>query len=229
MGYIGTQPIPRASRVLTEGTLSSDTSTINVPGGFTPNNIAVYITGTRLRQTEYDDSSGSEIDLLDSFPDGTEYVIEEFRSFEIPNHFTKAESDDRYAQQTDVLNAVTEASNYSEAISMMGQGAIVGSGSNDDGNYVRWENGEQIATRVESINPSELTDTTSELFDFAAEFVDVTGGSGAPRVSASPFSSRINTFINSVVMVDGNGFRFLSESDQNESNDWRMFAWGFWK
>ena len=83
MGYIGTEPIPRASRVLTEGTLASDTQTIPVPGGFTPNNIAVYINGTRLRQTEYDDSSGSEIDAGETLSAGTEYTIEEFRSFEL--------------------------------------------------------------------------------------------------------------------------------------------------
>jgi len=83
MPYIGVNPVERASMVLTQGTLGSATDTIPVPGGYTPSNIAVYVNGLRLKTSDYTASDGFNITLNETFASGSEYVIEEFRSFEV--------------------------------------------------------------------------------------------------------------------------------------------------
>jgi len=85
MPYIGVKPVERASMVLTQGTLGSATDTIPVPGGYTPSNIAVYVNGLRLKTSDYTASDGFNITLNETFASGSEYVIEEFRSFELQN------------------------------------------------------------------------------------------------------------------------------------------------
>jgi len=83
MPYIGVRPVERASMVLTQGTLGTSTNTIKVPGGYTPSNIAVYVNGLRLKTSDYTASDGFNITLNETFASGSEYVIEEFRSFEV--------------------------------------------------------------------------------------------------------------------------------------------------
>lgn len=143
MSYIGVEPVPKASRILTEGVLASSSQTISVPGGFTPDNIYVYINGSRLAQDDYDDSDGFTVDLGEVVPAGTEYVIEEIRSFEIPNHYTKDEIRDA---QWDFNNMPT-----------VGGDPMVESGSNADGEWTRWADGTQVVTTVREFPLAELS------------------------------------------------------------------------
>lgn len=83
MPYIGVQPIEKASRVLTQGTLGSATDVINVPGGYQPGNISVHINGMRLQTNEYNATDGSVVTLTQAAGAGTDYIVEEFRSFVI--------------------------------------------------------------------------------------------------------------------------------------------------
>ena len=92
-GYIGVEPIPKVTQVLTEGTLAAPSQTINVPGGYTVGNIAVYINGFRLKNGTYSAPDGMVVNLLEEFPAGTEYIIEEFRQFLSAYHYTKVETD----------------------------------------------------------------------------------------------------------------------------------------
>ena len=50
-----------------------------------------------------------------------------------------------FSQQ--VVAAVSEATDINEAASFVGRGAIVESGTNANGSYVRWENGEQVCSQ----------------------------------------------------------------------------------
>jgi len=107
MAYIGTQPIPRASLILTQGTFSSEAQQFNIPGGYQPGNIFVYINGYRLQTNEYTASDGISVDLGEPFPAGTDYIVEEIRSFTIPNHYTKTEVDALIQDLQDQINALS--------------------------------------------------------------------------------------------------------------------------
>lgn len=126
-GYVGVEPIPKASLILTQDALTIDSQTISVPGGYSPGNIFVYLDGQRLRQSDFTDTDGSTVDLLEVFPAGTEYIVEEVRNFTIPNHFTKLEIENA---QFDFNNMPT-----------VGGAPIVESGSNTDGEWTRWADG----------------------------------------------------------------------------------------
>lgn len=98
-GYIGFHPIPRATRVLSKGEFILASQTIDLPFGFTPGNIVVYIDGNRLY--DFDDTSAVSVDLLVQYPSGTKYIVEEFRTFELADHYTKIESDNTFVKKTD--------------------------------------------------------------------------------------------------------------------------------
>lgn len=83
MSYIGRQPVPQASRYLQEGTISTPTDEIGVVGGYSVNNIHVYINGVLLPTDEYTANDSVKIIFDESLPVGTKYRIEEFRTFEV--------------------------------------------------------------------------------------------------------------------------------------------------
>lgn len=82
-GYIGREPVDKVNRILTEGEFEIASDTIHVTGGYAIRNIAVYINGYRLRTDEFTAEDGFNIDLGEEFPAGTEFTIEEFRTFEV--------------------------------------------------------------------------------------------------------------------------------------------------
>ena len=82
-GYIGVTPVTRASLLLTQGIFAAPSQIINVAGGYSVGNIAVYINGLLLKTGDYVASDGSTINLLEVFPENTDYVVQEFRSFEV--------------------------------------------------------------------------------------------------------------------------------------------------
>lgn len=92
MSYIGRQPVDKVNRVLTEGTLTSTTDTIDVPGGYEINNICVWLNGYRLKTSEFTATDGFTINLGETFPVGTEYIIEEYQNFETQGGYA-AEAD----------------------------------------------------------------------------------------------------------------------------------------
>ena len=101
MGYIDVEPVTKASRVRTYGTTQSVTTSISVPGGFTPDNIEVFLDGLYLQPTDYDDSSGSNLVFPQTIPSGTDYIVMEARNFVVADHYTKSESDSRYPLKSD--------------------------------------------------------------------------------------------------------------------------------
>ena len=91
-GYIGNTPVPRGTKIITQGTFASNQNYLSIPHGYTVGAISVYIDGNRLNQTEYDASDGLTIIFNDpatsgnrTYPAGTKYLIEELSQFELPN------------------------------------------------------------------------------------------------------------------------------------------------
>jgi hypothetical protein len=129
MSYIGVQPVTRATRVRTFGALASATTTIAIPGGFSPSNIEVFIDGLYVQPTDYDDSDGFNLVFIATLALGTEYVVMEARNFEVANHYTKQE--------------IQDASFDFNTMPTVGGDSVVLSGSNADGEYTRFADGTQ--------------------------------------------------------------------------------------
>lgn len=149
MPYVGAQAIPKASLTLTEGSLVSSSQTISVPGGYTVGNIEVTINGAELQTGEYTATDGLVIDLGEVFPAGTEYKVKEYRSFQVADHYTKSESDSRYAQ-------LSGANNF-DTMPTVGGDPVVESGSNTDGEWTRWADGTQIVYNMQSAGSGNAT------------------------------------------------------------------------
>jgi hypothetical protein len=132
MSYVGTQPVPRATRVRTFGALATATNTIAIPGGFSPSNIEVFIDGLYVQPTDYNDLDGFNLVFITTLVIGTEYVVMEARTFESANHYTKQE--------------IQDAAFDFNTMPTVGGNPIVESGSNSDGEWTKWSDGTQTCT-----------------------------------------------------------------------------------
>ena len=118
---------------------------------------------------------------------------------------------------------------------MVNNGAIVGSGSNDDGSYVRWENGEQVCFTEYSEDFFLTYKSSSELtgiWTFPAAFV---GSQDDHTVTPTPLDAddSVGTFGLRRGSGDGdNDFALISASGSFGEDDtirYKAVAWGFWK
>ena len=127
----------------------------------------------------------------------------------------------------ELLAGVSEAADIDEAVSMIGKGAIVESDSNDNGFYIRWENGEQVCWVLYTGEISSGFEAT--VLSLPAEF--------SSNLVACSFSSR-----NRVIFGDdrGLGDTIVAASSTNWNlrvngdtftphSGTVLFAWGFWK
>ena len=142
----------------------------------------------------------------------------------------------------ELLAAVTEAADIDEAVSFVGRGAIVESGTNANGSYVRWENGEQVAIRKEVFGGSSFQlspGQASEIGDleYPASFTTgvsaiATGGSsGAGRdqqVTIDVYCVGSNANWRRVACRH-NGQDSLDRPTGGVPLNVNLFAWGFWK
>ena len=144
---------------------------------------------------------------------------------------------ERTINSQELLAAVSEAADVDEAVSFVGRGAIVESGTNANGSFVRWENGEQVcfgsglvshvaSNRLEGSAPMPsvfVSDATTRgsisLSNLAANasfsFVVITGllcsGFEASQVNRAAVN------LSSKIAVSG------------DELDFDFVAWGFWK
>lgn len=111
----------------------------------------------------------------------------------------------------------------------VGRGAIVESGSNSNGNYVRWQNGEQVCWG--KVSPTANTSfgglyrssgTADEEWSFPAGFTELpaTAVGGPGEFNAFGFTSEGDS---SKIRVN------LVSSNDGASHEVRIIAWGFWK
>jgi len=159
MGYIGTQPVPKATHYLEYGVFDTPTQVINVGSGYTVNNISVVINGVTLNPDEYTATDGVTVDLGVEFDAGTSYRIEEYRTFVNAYHYTKEEADARFAK-------LSGANNFTQ-MPTVGGTPIVESGSNSDGEWTRWADGTQECRIVK--DSSAFADATNKRFSVKAD------------------------------------------------------------
>ena len=171
-------------------------------------------------------TSGSDTHTLNSqFPQGGVFGIPE---------------GERAINSQELLAVVSEAADVDEAVSFVGRGAIVESGTNANGSYVRWENGEQVCSaenqgviesaggvyRVTWVFPASFSSFPQYRKAEANPRTDVNStivnGSDIPAVNA--YVQRQSNQVNGsdqmdVAYIQAGGARvFVS-----------CFAWGFWK
>jgi hypothetical protein len=127
MSYVGVQPVPRATRVRTFGTLVSASNTIAIPGGFSPSNIEVFINGRYVQPPDYNDSDGFNVVFISTtLALGTDYVVMEARTFEVANHYTKVESDAKFVEVGDTVTGTATFTNATNNINLTNIGNIAG-------------------------------------------------------------------------------------------------------
>ena len=120
----------------------------------------------------------------------------------------------------------------------IGRGAIVESGSNSNGHYVRWENGEQKTRQRVLVAVERETGGNDQSYSFPADFsqdpvrsitpTDIRGGTIAPDNTR-----RIGLYGESLPSPSGGRVRLHPQQDQilttEESVEFDVIAWGFWK
>ena len=115
----------------------------------------------------------------------------------------------------------------------IGRGAIVESGSNSNGYYVRWENGEQVCWFSENFGDIDITSSSGNIFitessdildwTFPANFIQPPVGSVNRAVGRRRWASVAGTTDSSLSIL---GFSSVSDTDVTIGN---LIAWGFWK
>ena len=150
---------------------------------------------------------------------------------------------ERAINSHELLAAVSEAADVDEAVSFIGRGAIVESGTNANGSFVRWENGDQVcfvgALAMGSITAfgdgsrSSPYRSSSSNWDYPAVFVGVPVLSGIPFVNprtASPVrESLITRVANKTDSFANVQVQRMTEASNSDSVEASLTAWGFWK
>ncbi len=170
-GYIGVEPVPKATRVRTFGTTSTSTNTISIPGGFTPGNIEVFIDGYYVLPTDYDDSDGFNLVFIQTLDSGTDYVVMEARTFEVADHYTKQQ--------------IRDAAFDFNTMPTVGGDPFVESGSNADGGYVKFADGTMECFRSYPLVSISAGGSRVEPWNFAAAFITDPEIYGAPTENYS--------------------------------------------
>ena len=122
---------------------------------------------------------------------------------------------------------VTEETEDSNVLAAVGRGAIVESDTNDNGSYVRWENGEQLAWRSVTVDISQRSQT---LGTASADFVDGDAVTSLSLDSGLASGDALPFFSNSIIRFRNNEWQLLSDAEQSFNEESAaVFAWGFWK
>ena len=140
-------------------------------------------------------------------------------------------------KEKELLAAVSEAADIDEAVSFVGRGAIVESGTNNNGSFVRWENGEQVCFNTisdeidfdVSTSSSNIQASRSNVKSFPAEFSDPDYGIGVVTHRRSIFSTGAQ---DNTTRADSHDFRLLFLSSSSVTGQpfvVKYVAWGFWK
>ena len=209
---------------LQEFTLTEGQTTVSPDGGYSPGFVVVTLNGVQLAEDDYTADDGADIVLAEGAAAGDILSVLAFGTFDLANHYTIAETDDKFPAYTE-FNGPTPAE--------IGRGAIVESGSNSNGHYVRWGNGEQVCW-IEEVTFSGITTSDGELFhsdqivwDYPADFVSEPANSGYIRAgTARAWAGIGNSANNDTDSMSVVAFRATSTTSDGSI---KLIAWGFWK
>ena len=136
------------------------------------------------------------------------------------------EVSEQAVNRQELLAGVSEAADIDEAVSFIGRGAIVESGSNDNGHYVRWENGEQVCWAIVEIDGSTIDNVGVRSFDLPASFSE---GAVSASCGPAPGWSNNSMWADLFVQVSPTSWGLRSATSGSGLQDAHVFAWGFWK
>lgn len=83
MSYTGIQPVPQATWSQREGVVQSDTSTLQVEGGYEVGYLTVFIEGRKLKRDEFSATDGTSVTFTSVLPAGTNYMFEKVTPFTV--------------------------------------------------------------------------------------------------------------------------------------------------
>lgn len=88
-GYIGVEPVPLATQVVYEEIFDAPFQVVEIPGGYTVDNIEVFVNGVFLHPNGYTAENGTTVDLGVTFNASNstpfEFYIKEVRQYEDVN------------------------------------------------------------------------------------------------------------------------------------------------
>lgn len=205
-GYTGAEPIPKATRVRTFGTLGSATATIPVPATFTPGNIEVFVNGDYVQPTDYDDSDGNNVVMNETLPIGTDYIVMEARGFQ---------------QSGAALLAGGSSANF-VTMPQVGGDPIVESGSNADGQWTKWSEGTAVISQ-------NLTASGVGFLTWTYPIQMPSRDGAGALVVAAENSVAVTVKTASINPDDLRYATVQSSSDTYSPNSFRIMVFGRWK
>ena len=146
---------------LYETDLSAGDDIITIPGGYTVGFILVFLNGVRLADSDYVATNGSTVVLAEAAAAGDIFSSLSFGTFDVANTYTQAQTDALFVQPVDFGGPTVE---------QVGKGAIVESGTNANGSYIRWENGEQVCSSRQELTRVTGAELSTD-WTFPAAFV----------------------------------------------------------
>ena len=195
-------------------------ATFTVAGGYVVGFLLVFLNGVRLADADYTANDGSTVTLASGAAAGDVFSTLSFGTFDVANTYTKAEADDTFVVPLDFGGPT---------VAQVGKGAIVESGTNSNGSYVRWENGEQLATRRITDMDFNASLWGDNAYSFAVSFLFI------PSISASSgdTSSTVEKYAlgGAAIRSGSTIFRILANPDDRTTSTGDVYinAWGFWK
>ena len=151
---------------------------------YTYGNLDVIVNGLVLTRSDFIQSAGT-ITLNVARDLNDTVVIKAYGEWSSANHYTKAENDAFLATKADASDALT-ALDIVGTVSQSGgvpTGAIIESGSNANGDYIRFANGTQICKYLGALNTTAPSVWSGATLAFPAAFSaapHVISGLGAP-------------------------------------------------
>lgn len=77
MPYIGIEPLPTVSERTHYGVIDTPSNVITLPETYVPNNIEVFINGSRIPPSDYVALDGNTVHFLTTYPAGTEWLVQD--------------------------------------------------------------------------------------------------------------------------------------------------------
>lgn len=205
MPAIGAQSVPKLNRVRTYGTSTVSTDTVEVPGGFSPGNLQVYLDGVAIAPSDYDDSDGLNVVFAATLDLGTEYHIIEAQVFAAANAPTLVGG-----SQADF-----------SAMPQVGGDPIIESGSNADGEWTRSADGTQWVHF-----PSSSDAAIDRTWTFPVAFITKAERTATP---ATGLTGNVSAFFRNDAAITSSDYAGYNSAGARAAMTLSLTAIGRWK